>query len=464
MGAQTKQRSVAGQEFKPRLCQKKMVQTIIESPRCNIWAQPGMGKTAAVLSALDILWLCGSGYHPALVIAPIRVARDVWAPEARKWDCFSHIRVQPILGTVAQRKTALRAKADIYVINYENLQWLVEQTGKDWPFKIVIADEATKLKGFRLRKGAKRAVALARVSHKVGRWVNLTGTPATNGLLDLWGMNWFVDKGRRLGASFTAYKNRWFDEDQYKRTITPRPYARGQITSLVADVTCSLQAKDYFDLPALLVNNIYVTLPPDARATYAAVEEKMFAQLKDATLTAVSGAARTTKCLQLASGAVYTDDEHGAWQEVHTAKLEALKDLLEECAGEPLLCAYQYKHDLARILKAFPQARQLKETRDFADWNAQKIPLGLIHPASAGHGLNLAEGGRQIVWFSHWWDLEQYLQTVDRLGPTRQAQLGRTLPVTVHNLVARGTLDELALERRHTKGQLVDFLLKRLRR
>lgn len=453
------------QKFIARACQIKMMRTMLNTRRCNIWAQPGMGKTAAVFAALDILWLCGSKYRPALVIAPLRVASDVWKQEAQKWSCFSHIKVQPIIGNAKARKEALLKRADVYVVNYENAQWLVSHYKKEWPFQIVIADEATKLKNFRFRNGGKRAAALAKISHIAGRWINLTGTPATNGLIDLWGMNWFIDKGMRLGSTFTSFKARWFTENVYAHTITAKSFAKEQIMTRLRDVTCSLCAADYFDLPPLIINNINIELPLSIRQIYSTVEMALLTELENGQkITSVNAAAKTVKCLQIASGAVYIDSEERKWEELHNLKIEALKELLEECAGQPLLCAYHYKHDVARILAAIPCAHILENNKDFSAWNAGRISLGLIHPASAGYGLNLGEGGRQIAFFSHWWNLEHYLQTVDRIGPTRQAQLGRSEPVVVHNLIARNTLDELAVERRNSKQELVDFLLKRLRR
>lgn len=447
--------------FTPRHCQQLMTHTIIDTPRCNIWAEPGMGKTSATLAALDMLWLCGSAFKPALVIAPLRVARDVWQQEAAKWRCFQHLKVERVLGTPRARKAALKRKADIYVTNFENIPWLVEHYSADWPFRIVIVDESTKLKGFRLRQGGKRARMLAKIVRFTGRWVNLTGTPAANGLIDLWGQNWFVDRGERLGRTFTAYKTRWFYENVYKRRFEPMLHAEEAITQALEDVTLSLKAEDFFDITAPIHNTIGVTLPDRARKVYDDMESQLFTALDNGEVTAANAADKTGKCLQIAAGALYTDAK-GNWEKVHDAKLDALDDLLEEAAGEPLLCAYHWKSDLARILARFPDAQEIRSEQSIDDWNARQVPLGVLHPASAGHGLNLAEGGHQLVFFTPWWNLEEYLQVIERIGPTRQAQLGRQRPVIIHSLIARDTLDEAVVERRRGKQSVQDLLTRRL--
>jgi hypothetical protein len=450
-------------KFKPRHCQQLMMGHMLNTSRCNIWGDPGIGKTSATLAALDILWLVGSNFHPALVIAPLRVARDVWAQEAQKWDELHHLKVVKILGAAKERKQALKQKGDVYVINYENIQWLVDTLKERWFFKIIVADESTRLKNFRLRHGGKRAAALARIAKATGRWINLTGTPAANGLIDLWGQNWFVDRGQRLGRTFTAFKNRWFDEDIYAHSLTPLKHAHDEIPAALSDITMSLSANDFFDLPDIIHNTIPVELPAQARSHYNRMERELYVEMGDETVTAANAPVRSTKCLQIASGAVYNDEGDRAWSQVHNTKLEALDSLVSELSGEPLLCAYHFRFDLERILERFPgMAREIKTSEDVAAWNARKITLGLIHPASAGHGLNLAEGGHQLAFFGLWWNLEQYLQVIERIGPTRQAQLGRKTPVMVHSIVARDTLDELVIERRKGKQAVQDLLRNRL--
>ena len=451
--------------FEPRECQKLMIEHIMDTARPNIWGDPGIGKTAAVLAALDMLWLLGSKFHPALVIAPKRVARDVWAQEATKWDELSHLKVVRILGDKKDRAQALKVKGDVYVINYENVLWLVEELRDAWPFKIVVADESTKLKNFRLRKGGKRAAALAKISKGTGRWINLTGTPASNGLIDLWGQSWFLDRGQRLGRTFTAYKNKWFIENEYTRSVEPREGADDEIPERLSDITLSLSAEDYFDLPDTINNHIRVSLPAEAQRRYDAMEDAMFSDLEVGTVSAANAAVASSKCVQIATGAVYIDEGSKAWEEVHTAKIEALHSLLNDLSGEPLLCAYHFKPDLERLLKAFPEAQELKSEKSLQDWREGRVQLGIAHPDSIGHGLNdLAVAGRHIVFFGLWWNLESYLQIVQRIGATRQAQLGRKEPVFIHSIIAEGTIDEEIIRRREGKESTQKLLRERVNR
>ncbi len=449
-------------KYSPRPYQTIASQFIIEQQRCNLWLPMGMGKTASVLAALDMLWLAGSTLHPALIIAPKRVAQTTWPDEVRKWDDFHNMKVSPILGTPKERATALRRKADIYTINYENLPWLVEQTGKDWPFKFVVADESTRLKSFRLRGGSVRARALAKVAKLTGRWVNLTGTPAPNGLKDLWGQNWFVDSGHRLGKSYTAYINRWFDENPYTYTVTPKLAADEEILERLADVTISLRVEDWLELPELVHAQVPVELPPAARKHYAAMERELFIELDKGGIEAANAGVRSSKCLQIASGAVYDEDKH--WHDLHSAKVEALRDVVAEAAGAPVLVSYWFKFDREKILKAFPSARVLETEQDIRDWNAGKIPVMLAHPASAGHGLNLQDGGNILVYYSQTWDLELRQQILERIGPTRQKQAGHDRPVFVYDLVALNTLDEEARDRVSGKMTVQEALMAARRR
>lgn len=449
--------------YVPKPYQQDTIAHAIEVPRANVWLDPGMGKTSATLTALEAIWLAGSRYWPALVLAPLRVARNVWSAECRKWDHLQHLRVSTVVGTEAQRLQALKQKADVYAINYENLQWLVSKLGNDWPFKIVVADEATRLKSFRLRKGGKRAAALSKVAKLTGRWVNLTGTPAPNGLVDLWGQQWFIDGGERLGRTFTNFKERWFTENVYTRKVEPFPFAEREIIERLADVTISLRARDHFDFDEPIHNTIEIDLPPAARLQYEEMERQMFLELGEKEIEAVNAAAKTIKCLQIASGFVFTDKE-GGWEPLHTAKLDALQGLYEELSGQPLVVAYHFKPDKERILKAFPQARELKTQQDEDDWNAGKIPMLVLHPASAGHGLNLQYGGHHLAFYSTWWDLELNDQVMERIGPVRQVQAGFNRPVVYHYLVAKETIDEDVNERIHTKRSVQDAIRARAMR
>ncbi|QGH62714.1 DEAD/DEAH box helicase [Serratia proteamaculans] len=456
--------------FTPRPYQDLIINHLLNAPRSNVWAGMGMGKTVATLTGLEDLFMAGSETQPALVLAPLRVAASTWPDEVEKWDHLRNIEIQPIVGTAKERAAALlNSNASVFTTNYDNLVWLVEQLGGRWPFGTVIADESTWLKSFRLRQGGKRAAALAKVAHKhVHRWVNLTGTPAPNGLIDLWGQAWFVDQGERLGRTYSAFTSRWFNNIQFPgqqwSKLEARPCAQEQMQAALRDVTISLDAADWFDIDAPIHNVIRVPLPPKARSQYLAMEKEMFLELDGTGVEALNAAAKTVKCLQIASGAIYTDDA-GNWAEVHDSKLQALDSILSESGGMPVLVAYHFKSDLARLLKAFPKGRQLDaDPQTIRDWNAGKIPVLFAHPASAGHGLNLQDGGNILVFFSPWWDLEQYQQIIERIGPTRQAQAGHNRPVWIHHIIAADTTDEMVMERRNSKREVQDILLEAMKK
>lgn len=454
------------QAFTPRAYQHQLIGHMLDLPRCGGWAGMGMGKTVSTLMSLDMLELVEPG--PALVLAPLRVAASTWPDEAKKWGNLRNVEVSAVIGTPEQRRAALRRPASIYTTNYDNLVWLVEELGERWPFRKVVADESTRLKSFRLRQGGKRAQALARVAHcKVDRFIELTGTPSPNGLQDLWGQAWFLDRGQRLGRTWEAFVQRWFRSipgDNGFARIEPMPFAQEQIEDRMRDLCLSLDARDWFDIRQPIENVIRVELPKRARALYEDMEREMFMQLDGHEIEAFSAAAKTIKCLQIANGAAYTD-EAGNWSEVHDAKLQALEDVIEEAAGMPVLVAYHFKSDLARLLRAFPKGRHLdQDPQTIRDWNAGKIPILFAHPASAGHGLNLQDGGNILVMFGHWWDLEQYQQIVERIGPTRQAQAGHDRPVFIHHIVAADTIDEIVMVRRESKREVQDLLLEAMKR
>ena len=458
--------TVTRQAFTPRAYQHQLIGHMLDLPRCGGWAGMGMGKTVSTLMSLDMLELVEPG--PALVLAPLRVAASTWPDEAKKWGNLRNVEVSAVIGTPEQRRAALRRPASIYTTNYDNLVWLVEELGERWPFRKVVADESTRLKSFRLRQGGKRAQALAQVAHcKVDRFIELTGTPSPNGLQDLWGQAWFLDRGQRLGRTWEAFVQRWFRSipgDNGFTRIEPMPFAQEQIEDRMRDLCLSLDARDWFDIRQPIENVIRVELPKRARALYEDMEREMFMQLDGHEIEAFSAAAKTIKCLQIANGAAYTD-EAGNWSEVHDAKLQALEDVIEEAAGMPVLVAYHFKSDLARLLRAFPKGRHLdQDPQTIRDWNAGKIPILFAHPASAGHGLNLQDGGNILVMFGHWWDLEQYQQIVERIGPTRQAQAGHDRPVFIHHIVAADTIDEIVMARRESKRVAQDLLLEAMKR
>ena len=448
--------------FTPRPYQTPMIEQILGAPRHNLWLPMGGGKTVAVLTAYDMLRMTGEG--PMLVLAPKRVAKTTWPDEVAKWDHLKHLKVSVIIGTPAQRLKALHAKADVYTINYDNLVWLCEQVGDVWPFPIVVADESTRLKSFRLGQGGKRARALGLVAHtQISRFINLTGTPSPNGLKDLWGQNWFIDRGERLGKTFTAFSQRWFKQVPMPggfNIIKPHDHSQREIENRLADVTTSVNMADYFDLKQPIINDVFITLPPEVRRHYDTMEEEMFADIKEG-IEAPHAAARSLKCLQMCSGAVYHEDK--SFTVMHDEKLDALESVVNETAGANLLVAYHFQTDLTRIKARFPQARILDDNpKTIKDWNAGKISMLLAHPASAGHGLNLQDGGHHLVFFSVWWNLEEHQQIIERIGPVRQAQAGYNRPVFIHRILARHTVDEAVIDRLEGKVTVQDALMKRM--
>jgi len=454
--------------MKLRPYQQLIIDHILDKERCNAFVPMGLGKTISTLKALENLALIDES--PTLVLAPLRVAQSTWPDEVKKWDL--DLPITPVVGTAEQRAQALREDSAIFTINYENLPWLIDwykYNPRPWPFKTIVADEVTKLKGFRTRQGGKRAKALAEVAHKkVDRWIGLTGTPAPNGLKDLWGPMWFVDGGQRLGKSFTAFSDRWFRKSYDGFGLDPMEHAQREIQSTISDVCLSLDAKDYFDLSEPIVNKIVVDLPHKARQQYKDMEKKMFLELEGhlgpTSVEALNAASKTQKCLQLANGAIYTDESRN-WSEVHDAKIQALEDIIEEAGGAPILVAYHFKHDLARLRSAIPRGRVLdSDPETIRQWNAGKIPVLFAHPASAGHGLNLQDGGNIIAFFSVNWNLEEHQQIIERIGPTRQKQAGHDRPVFIHYILANDTVDFDVLERLESKASVQEILMKAMKR
>jgi len=459
--------------FKAREYQKLAIDFIMDNPRCGVWAEMGLGKTVSALTAGNQLESIGFK-GPTLIIAPLRVARSVWTDESRKWEHLSGTSVMPILGTESERRRALNYDAQYYTINYENIPWLVEYLGDRWHFRNVIADESTKLKGFRTRQGTERAKMLARVIHtKVKRYVGLTGTPAPNGLMDLWGQTWMIDRGHRLGLSYSGFRDRWFNSDYMGRSFTPRENAHKEIYAALSDICISLRAKDWFDLKDPIVNNIYVDLPVKARKIYDKMEKEFYIELEGKGIEAFNAAVVSGKLLQIANGAAYvdpdayTDDQPTAkeWKLIHDTKLDALEEVIEEAAGMPVLVAYNFRSDLARLMKAFPKGRPLDDsTETIEQWNRGEIPILFSHPASAGHGLNLQYGGNIICFFGHNWNLEHRMQMLERIGPVRQLQAGFDRPVFVHNIIARETMDEVVLQRIEGKKDIQELLLEAMKK
>jgi SNF2 family DNA or RNA helicase len=468
--------------FTPRPWQEPAIAHLLDVPRCALFLPMGGGKSSSVLSALDTLYMSGAESQPALVLAPLRVAKNTWPDECGKWD-FPHISCSAIVGTPEERIAALKRDASIYTINYENVPWLVEHLGGDWPFGTVVCDESTRTKSLRISvqqhpktkkqflraTSGKRIKPLAKIAHtKIHRWINLTGSPAANGLTGLWGQTWLLDMGSRLGRTYEGFMQRWFQKGYDGFSVEPKDHAQREIQDKLRDICLAIDLADYLDIQKPIVQNVFVDLPAKARTLYRDMEKRMFMEIEGNEVEAFNAASRTIKCLQLANGAAYTDDSTGTdrpWAEVHDAKLQALESIIEEAAGNPVLVSYWFKPDLVRLKKAFPQGRELdakKQTED--DWNAGKIPVLFAHPASAGHGLNLQDGGNIIVYFAQWWDLELYEQILERIGPVRQMQSGHNRPVFVYRIVARDTVDEDVIERIETKAEVQDILKRAMKR
>lgn len=449
--------------YRPRAYAELAMDLMIREPRCALWAKPGMGKSVMTLTYLDLLHNVWGEDAPTLVLAPLRVARDTWSTEAGKWAHLRGLTVVPILGSDVERRAALRKHGNIYTTNYENLPWLRDQfKGRPWPFATVVADESTKLKGFRLRQGGKRAQALAGVAHQsVKRWINLTGTPASNGLEDLWGQTWFLDSGARLGRTFNAFRERWFHPSSRGTWTnwTPRPGAADEIHERLSDICLTLDPVDWFDLSQPVTNVIEVTLPARVRSQYQEMERELFTLIAGAEIEALNAAAKTQKCLQFANGAVYTDGT-GAWVEVHTEKLDALEELAEATGDDPILVAYHFQSDRDRLLSRFKGAIDLATREGLAMAQSGRGKYWLAHPASVGHGIDgLQKHCATVVFFSQDWSLENHDQLIERVGPMRQMQAGLNRPVMVHYIVARQTVDELVMARRTTKRSVQDLLM-----
>lgn len=447
--------------FVPHDYQREALDWLYARPRTALWMPMGGGKTVTTLTALDALDLVEAVY-PVLVLAPKRVAISTWPDEVAKWPHLKRLRVSVINGTPKQRQAALDAPADVYTMAYDNLSWLCETLGDDWPFVTVVADELTRLKSFRIRQGSKRAGALGRVAHtKVKRFIGLTGTPGANGLKDLWGQTWFLDRGERLGRTFSAFEQRWFRKGYDGFSLQPQPHAQGEIQALLSDICLTVTGLPV-DEP--IRNPIYVDLPPKARVLYRDMEDEMFAEIGAEGVEAANAAVRTQKCLQIANGAIYTDDA-GNWEAVHDAKLDALESVIEEANGAPVLVAYNFKHDLQRLRRRFPQARVLDADPDtIRQWNAGQVPVLFAHPASAGHGLNLADGGNILAFFGLNWSLEEHMQIIERIGPMRQKQAGYDRPVFVHYIMAKNTVDNLVFDRLASKRTVQEVLLEAMKR
>ncbi|MEA4926384.1 MAG: DEAD/DEAH box helicase [Syntrophomonadaceae bacterium] len=407
---------------------------ILQHPISAVFLDMGLGKSVITLTAIFDLVLDSFLIRKVLVIAPLRVARDTWPFEIEKWDHLKGMTYSVAIGTEQERKFALMRNVDVYIINRENVDWLVNKSGLPFDFDMVVVDELSSFKAY----SSKRFKALRRVRPKVKRIVGLTGTPSGNGLMDLWAEIGILDMGQRLGRFITHYRNKFFTPEKRNQLVVfsykPLPGAEDEIYRLISDITISMKNTDYIKLPGLVMNEISVWLPEKEQKAYDTIKRDLILSLEGRDIDAANAAALSGKLLQMANGAVY--DENGGVAHLHDRKLDALEDIIEAANGKPVLVAYWFKHDLERILYRFP-AVKLDSAASIRRWNDGKIPLAVIHPASAGHGLNLQAGGSTLVWFGLTWSLELYQQTNARLW--RQGQKDT---VVIHHIITKGTIDE----------------------
>lgn len=439
-------------KYKPHEYQSYATEFILSHPISAVFLEMGLGKSVITLSAIFDLCLDSFLVCKVLVIAPLRVARDTWPAEINKWDHLKGLSYSVAVGTEKERIDALKKQSTLYIINRENVDWLVHKSGIPFHFDMVVIDELSSFKSY----GAKRFKSLLKVRPSVKRIVGLTGTPSSNGLMDLWAEFRILDLGQRLGRYISHYRNTYFKPDKRNAQIIfsykPLQGAEEEIYKQISDITISMKSTDYLTMPEYVSNEVFVTLSEKEWKVYSDFKEEMVANLGDEEIDAVNAAVLSGKLLQMANGAVY-DSENKA-HVIHEKKLDALEDLIEGANGKPVLVAYWYKHDLERIKERFP-VRQIQSSKDIENWNDGKIPIAVIHPASAGHGLNLQSGGSTLIWFGLTWSLELYQQTNARLY--RQGQKNT---VIVHHIITKNTIDEdvlLALTKKEkTQDALID--------
>lgn len=445
-------------KYKPHEYQKYAAEYIETHPIAAVLLDMGLGKTSITLTALNNLLFDSFEIHKVIVIAPLRVARDTWSAEMEKWEHLSSLIYSVAVGTEIERLAALRRQADIYIINRENVQWLISESGILFNYDMVVIDELSSFKNHQ----TKRFKALMKMRPKVKRIVGLTGTPSSNGLMDLWAEFKLLDMGQRLGRFIGQYRTAYFQPDKRNGQVVfsykPLPGAERQIYDKISDITISMKSTDHLQMPELMESRYTVYLSEEERKRYVALKEDLVLQLPDGEITAANAASLSGKLSQMANGGVYSDDE--SILEIHQRKLDALEDLIEAANGKPVLVAYWFRHDLERIAERLHKLKipfsRLDSSESIRRWNAGELPVALIHPASAGHGLNLQSGGSTIVWFGLTWSLELYQQTNARLW--RQGQKSET--VVVQHIVAEGTIDERIMkalsEKDTTQSALID--------
>lgn len=439
-------------KYFPHDYQRYATDFIINNPISAVLLEMGLGKSVISLSAINELMLDYFDVSRTLVIAPLRVANSTWPDEIKKWDHLKHLNYSVVIGSEKERLDALRKPAHIYLINRENVDWLITKSGISWKFDMVVIDELSSFKSYQ----AKRFKSLLKVRSKIKRIVGLTGTPSSNGLMDLWAEFRLLDMGERLGRYITYYRQNFFVPDKRNQQMIfsykPKDGAEKKIYSLISDITISMKSKDFLKMPECVMNEVIVTLSDKEQKLYDSLKQDMVLFLEENEIDAINAAALSNKLLQMSNGAVYNDDKESL--HIHDRKLDALEDLIEGANGKPVLVAYWFKHDLEKIKDRF-DVRKIKSAKDISDWNEGKIPVALIHPASAGHGLNLQAGGSTLIWFGLTWSLELYQQTNARLY--RQ---GQDSTVVIHHILTKGTIDEDVMKALKAKERIQDALIE----
>ena len=445
-------------QYKAHEYQKFATQFILSNPIAAVFLEMGLGKSVITLTALFDLCLDQFLIRKVLVIAPLRVARDTWPLEIEKWNHLDGLTYSVAVGTEEERISALTKPADVYLINRENVDWLINKSGYSFDFDMVVIDELSSFKSYQ----AKRFRSLLKVRPKVKRIVGLTGTPSSNGLMDLWAEFRLLDFGERLGRYITQYRMNFFVPDKRNQQIIfsykPKPGAEDAIYQQISDITISMKSADFLQMPKCVINEVEVKLSEKERIIYDELKREMVVSLGEEEIDASNAATLSGKLLQMANGAIYNEEK--SVLHIHDRKLDALEDLIEGANGKPVLIAYWYKHDLNQIKKRFP-VREIQTSKDILDWNNGNISLATIHPASAGHGLNLQSGGSTLIWFGLTWSLELYQQTNARLW--RQ---GQTSTVIIHHIIFQDTIDEdvmKALKKKEkVQGNLIDAVKARI--
>lgn len=446
--------------FTPHNYQQYAISRIIDTPKIGMFLDMGLGKTAVTLTALHELKYHRFCVNKTLVIAPKKVAESTWTNEQQKWRHLEMLRMSVVTGDAKKRIKALNTPADVYLINRENTQWIVNYYGHDWPFDVVVLDESSSFKNSQ----SKRFKALKTMLPRISRIIELSGTPSSNGLMDLWAQLYLLDNGARLGRTLSVYREMFFDPDKRSRTqifsYAPKPGADKAIYDLIGDICISMKSEDYLDLPALIYDDIPVQLDDKAQSAYDQMERDMLLEVDEDTVQANTAAVLSGKLLQLCNGAIYSED--GVALPVHDCKLEVLLETIEQLNGQHAVVYYHFAHDRERIITALAGSgltvRVYNDKHDEDDWNAGAIDILLAQPASCGYGLNLQDGGHHVIWFGMTWSLEEYQQANKRLH--RQ---GQPYPVIIHRLLVKGGVDEDAAASLESKDATQESLLRAIK-